>query len=126
MPESIAGVGDWLRAATAKASRAGNARSPAVFIAPLAVELEAELIQGQAAARRPDHIVKIAEVISSVTPDIVGLQEARLRAKLFDGRRRLRQRDPDDGIAAVGPRAVAPSSATPRRCFRSSTVRTPS
>ena len=32
-------------------------------------------IQGHAAAKRPDHLPKIAEVISSVKPDIVGLQE---------------------------------------------------
>lgn len=32
-------------------------------------------IQGHAAARRPDHLPKLAEVIASVQPDIVGLQE---------------------------------------------------
>ncbi len=38
-------------------------------------------IQGQAAARRPDHVAKIAEVISIVAPDIVGLQEVHCRTK---------------------------------------------
>jgi endonuclease/exonuclease/phosphatase family metal-dependent hydrolase len=32
-------------------------------------------IQGHAAARREDHLPKLAEVIASVKPDIVGLQE---------------------------------------------------
>ena len=32
-------------------------------------------IQGHAAARRPDHLPKLAEVIASVKPDVVGLQE---------------------------------------------------
>ena len=32
-------------------------------------------IQGHAAQRRPDHLPKLAEVIASVNPDVVGLQE---------------------------------------------------
>ena len=32
-------------------------------------------IQGHAAARRSDHLVKLAEVIAAVKPDVVGLQE---------------------------------------------------
>ncbi|HEV3484784.1 MAG TPA: endonuclease/exonuclease/phosphatase family protein [Vicinamibacterales bacterium] len=32
-------------------------------------------IQGHAAARRPDHLPKLAEVIAAVKPDVVGLQE---------------------------------------------------
>ena len=32
-------------------------------------------IQGHAAARRPDHLPKIAEVIAAAKPDVVGLQE---------------------------------------------------
>lgn len=32
-------------------------------------------IQGHAAARRDDHLVKLAEVIASARPDVVGLQE---------------------------------------------------
>lgn len=36
-------------------------------------------IRGQAAARRADHLVKIAEVISSASPDVVGLQEVHCR-----------------------------------------------
>jgi endonuclease/exonuclease/phosphatase family metal-dependent hydrolase len=38
-------------------------------------------IKGQAAARRSDHLVKIAQVISKVAPDIVGLQEVHCRTK---------------------------------------------
>lgn len=38
-------------------------------------------IQGQAAARRPDHIVKVAETISGIAPDIVGLQEVHCRTR---------------------------------------------
>src|SRR5436189_3946811 len=38
-------------------------------------------IKGQAAARRPDHIAKIAEVIISLAPDIVGLQEVHCRTR---------------------------------------------
>jgi endonuclease/exonuclease/phosphatase family metal-dependent hydrolase len=40
-----------------------------------ALKLMTYNIRGQAAARRPDHIAKIAEVIAGVAPDIVGLQE---------------------------------------------------
>ncbi|MGZ8796298.1 MAG: endonuclease/exonuclease/phosphatase family protein, partial [Thermoanaerobaculia bacterium] len=43
-------------------------------------------IQGHAAARRPDHIPKIAEVITTASPDVVGLQEVhcRTRASVVD------------------------------------------
>jgi endonuclease/exonuclease/phosphatase family metal-dependent hydrolase len=43
-------------------------------------------IQGHAAARRPDHIPKIAEVIIAASPDVVGLQEVhcRTRASVVD------------------------------------------
>ena len=46
-----------------------------------ALKLMTYNIKGQAAARRPDHIVKIAEVISSIGPDIVGLQEVHCRTR---------------------------------------------
>jgi endonuclease/exonuclease/phosphatase family metal-dependent hydrolase len=38
-------------------------------------------IQGHAAARRPDHLPKIAEVIAAVGPDVVGLQEVHHRTR---------------------------------------------
>ena len=38
-------------------------------------------IQGHAAARRPDHLEKIAAVIANVSPDIVGLQEVHCRTR---------------------------------------------
>ncbi len=38
-------------------------------------------IQGHAAARRSDHLRKIAEVISSISPDVVGLQEVHCRTR---------------------------------------------
>ena len=43
-------------------------------------------IQGQAAKGRPDHLPKIAEVISAAAPDVVGLQEVhcRTRASIID------------------------------------------
>jgi endonuclease/exonuclease/phosphatase family metal-dependent hydrolase len=43
-------------------------------------------IQGHAAKGRPDHLPKIAEVISAVSPDAVGLQEVhcRTRASVID------------------------------------------
>jgi len=39
-------------------------------------------IQGHAAGRRADHLPKIAEVISSVAPDVVGLQEVHCRTRV--------------------------------------------
>jgi len=42
---------------------------------PKRMKLMTYNIRGQAAARRADHIVKIAEVISRLAPDVVGLQE---------------------------------------------------
>src|SRR6476660_2639785 len=43
-------------------------------------------IQGHAASGRPDHLPKIAEVISAVAPDVVGLQEVhcKTRASVID------------------------------------------
>ena len=38
-------------------------------------------IQGHAAARRADHIPKIAETIAAVAPDVVGLQEVHCRTR---------------------------------------------
>lgn len=38
-------------------------------------------IQGHAAARREDHLPKLAEVIASVKPDVVGLQEVHCRTR---------------------------------------------
>jgi endonuclease/exonuclease/phosphatase family metal-dependent hydrolase len=38
-------------------------------------------IQGHAAARRQDHLPKLAEVIASVAPDVVGLQEVHCRTR---------------------------------------------
>ena len=38
-------------------------------------------IQGHAAARRPDHLPKLAEVIAAVKPDVVGLQEVHCRTR---------------------------------------------
>ncbi len=38
-------------------------------------------IQGHAAGRRSDHIPKVAEVISAVAPDVVGLQEVHCRTR---------------------------------------------
>ncbi len=38
-------------------------------------------IQGHAAARRADHLPKIAEVISSISPDVIGLQEVHCRTR---------------------------------------------
>jgi endonuclease/exonuclease/phosphatase family metal-dependent hydrolase len=38
-------------------------------------------IQGHAAARRADHIPKIAETIAAIAPDIVGLQEVHCRTR---------------------------------------------
>lgn len=42
-------------------------------------------IQGHAAARRSDHLPKIAEVIAAVAPDIVGLQEVHCRTGASPG-----------------------------------------
>lgn len=39
-------------------------------------------IQGHAAARRGDHLPKLAEVIAAVKPDIVGLQEVHCRTRV--------------------------------------------
>jgi endonuclease/exonuclease/phosphatase family metal-dependent hydrolase len=39
-------------------------------------------IQGHAAARRPDHLPKLAEVIAAVNPDVVGLQEVHCRTRV--------------------------------------------
>lgn len=39
-------------------------------------------IQGHAAARRPDFLPKLAEVIASVKPDVVGLQEVHSRTRV--------------------------------------------
>jgi endonuclease/exonuclease/phosphatase family metal-dependent hydrolase len=39
-------------------------------------------IQGHAAARRPDFLPKIAEVIAAVRPDVVGLQEVHCRTRV--------------------------------------------
>jgi len=38
-------------------------------------------IQGHAAARRQDHLPKLAEVIAAVKPDVVGLQEVHCRTR---------------------------------------------
>jgi endonuclease/exonuclease/phosphatase family metal-dependent hydrolase len=38
-------------------------------------------IQGHAAARREDHLPKLAEVIAAVNPDVVGLQEVHCRTR---------------------------------------------
>ena len=38
-------------------------------------------IQGHAAARRQDHLPKLAEVIAAVRPDVVGLQEVHCRTR---------------------------------------------
>jgi endonuclease/exonuclease/phosphatase family metal-dependent hydrolase len=38
-------------------------------------------IQGHAAARRADHLPKLAEVIAAVKPDVVGLQEVHCRTR---------------------------------------------
>jgi endonuclease/exonuclease/phosphatase family metal-dependent hydrolase len=46
-----------------------------------ALKLMTYNIHGLAAARRPDYIVKIAEVITSVAPDIAGLQEVHCRTR---------------------------------------------
>ena len=52
----------------------------------LSVRLMTYNIQGHAAAGRPDHIPKIAEVIAAAHPDVVGLQEVhcRTRASVVD------------------------------------------
>ena len=42
-------------------------------------------IQGHAAARRPDHVPKLAEVITGAAPDVVGLQEVHCRTQAFSG-----------------------------------------
>jgi endonuclease/exonuclease/phosphatase family metal-dependent hydrolase len=39
-------------------------------------------IQGHAAVRREDHMPKLAEVIASVNPDVVGLQEVHCRTRV--------------------------------------------
>ena len=39
-------------------------------------------IQGHAAARRQDHLPKLAEVIAAVNPDVVGLQEVHSRTRV--------------------------------------------
>jgi endonuclease/exonuclease/phosphatase family metal-dependent hydrolase len=39
-------------------------------------------IQGHAAARRDDHLPKLAEVIAAVKPDVVGLQEVHCRTRV--------------------------------------------
>jgi endonuclease/exonuclease/phosphatase family metal-dependent hydrolase len=39
-------------------------------------------IQGHAAARREDHLPKLAEVIAAVAPDVVGLQEVHCRTRV--------------------------------------------
>ncbi|MEO8380857.1 MAG: endonuclease/exonuclease/phosphatase family protein [Acidobacteriota bacterium] len=41
-------------------------------------------IQGHAAARRPDFLPKLAEVIAAVQPDVVGLQEVHCRTRAGD------------------------------------------
>jgi endonuclease/exonuclease/phosphatase family metal-dependent hydrolase len=52
----------------------------------LTVKVMTYNIQGHAARGRPDHLPKIAEVISAAAPDIVGLQEVhcRTRASVID------------------------------------------
>ncbi len=52
----------------------------------LAVKVMTYNIQGHAAAGRPDHLPKIAEVIAAAEPDVVGLQEVhcRTRASVID------------------------------------------
>jgi endonuclease/exonuclease/phosphatase family metal-dependent hydrolase len=52
----------------------------------LAVRVMTYNIQGHAASGRPDHIPKIAEVISAAAPDVVGLQEVhcKTRASIID------------------------------------------
>ncbi|HEY3054419.1 MAG TPA: endonuclease/exonuclease/phosphatase family protein [Thermoanaerobaculia bacterium] len=52
----------------------------------LAVRVMTYNIQGHAASRRPDHLPKIAEVISAAAPDVVGLQEVhcKTRASIID------------------------------------------
>src|SRR5438034_208453 len=47
----------------------------------LAVKVMTYNIQGHAASRRPDHIPKIAEVISAASPDVVGLQEVHCKTR---------------------------------------------
>jgi endonuclease/exonuclease/phosphatase family metal-dependent hydrolase len=42
-------------------------------------------IQGHAAARRPDHIPKLAEVIAAASPDVVGLQEVHCGTRVSGG-----------------------------------------
>src|SRR4028119_1659175 len=39
-------------------------------------------IQGHAAARRPDFLPKLAEVIAAAQPDVVGLQEVHCRTRV--------------------------------------------
>ena len=47
----------------------------------VAVKVMTYNIQGHAAKGRPDHIPKLAEVISAAAPDIVGLQEVHCRTR---------------------------------------------
>lgn len=42
-------------------------------------------IQGHAARNRPDHVPKLAEVIASAAPDIVGVQEVHCRTRAYAG-----------------------------------------
>ena len=48
---------------------------------PLAVKFMSYNIQGHAAVGRPDFLPKLAEVIASVNPDVVGLQEVHSRTR---------------------------------------------
>lgn len=50
----------------------------------LELKLMSYNIQGHAAARRSDHLPKIAEVIAAVAPDVVGLQEVHSRTRAGD------------------------------------------
>src|SRR3954447_19739579 len=47
----------------------------------VAVKLMTYNIQGHAASGRPDHLPKIAELISAAAPDVVGLQKVHCRTR---------------------------------------------
>ena len=63
-----------------------------MLLSPEAVKFMSYNIQGHAASRRPDFLPKLAEVIASVNPDIVGLQEVHCRTHV----------GPDDQAEVLG------------------------
>src|SRR5690349_11508022 len=74
------GRGTEVRPCQASQSRAGP--DLASLATGAGVKIMSYNIQGHAAARRSDHLPKLAEVIAAVQPDVVGLQEVHCRTRV--------------------------------------------